>query len=151
MARLPSLTGCMIAAAALATGCGDEPLAPAGAAPAPPEVFQPLGLGGAEQASLLTAFLFAGQQSARGLQQREPAQFVSAALTTLAARIEANDPAGIERAIRAARLAVGQYRDRARDPGAAPDLEAMDITLLRAASLVRAAATHSSTELERQP
>ena len=151
MERLPSLTTSALAiAAALSSGCSDEPLAPPDAA-ATAEM--PFSLSPEDGTSLRVALLFAGQQSVRGLQERGAAGRVAAAFAAVAGRVEAKDRAGTARGIAGATLAVNQYRELAHDVAAAVDLEAMDLTLLRAAALVTAASTHSPTtiETERQP
>ncbi len=147
------VTGSALAiAAALAAGCGDEPLAPTDETP-PADVSQPLELSEENQASLREAFRFAGEQSVRGLQQTGSAQLVATAFATLAGHIEANDRAGTERATMAARLAISRYRDLADDGAAAADLEAMDLTLARATDLMREASRRPPiiTNKEHQP
>jgi hypothetical protein len=132
MKRLPR-TSTLAVAAALASGCGGDPLAPPAAALPPVEV--PLGLSSEDDGGLQVALLFAGQETVRGLKERGLAGRVAAAFISLAGRIEAKDRAGTGRAMATARLAISRYRDEAHDGAAAADLEALDLTLARAAAL----------------
>lgn len=100
----------------------------------------PLGLSEEERASIGAAVSFAGAHSVKALQQRNEAARVAAAFAELARRVEAGDRAGTHRAISATSAAVKRYRDIAKDAAAAADLEAMDLTLERAASLSAEAA-----------
>ncbi len=119
------------AAAALIAGCGDQLTAPRDAQTA-------FAVGAEAREQLGAALIFAREQAVRGLEQRDAAERVTAAFETLAARVEANDRVGAERALAAARKAMDEYQKLAtRDGGAsAADLEALTLTLDHATELV---------------
>ncbi len=124
------------AAAALIAGCGDQPTSPPDGAPR--DAYPAFAVGAEAREQLGAALAFAREQSMRGLQQRDAAERVTVALEALAARVEANDRVGAERALAAARKAVEHYQKlSARDGGAsAADLDALTLTLDHATALV---------------
>jgi hypothetical protein len=132
------------AGAAIAAGCTSEPTRPDAPHSTVTEAAQPtapssLALGAELRGQLQAALLFAGTQSRLALKQRDAADRVDAAFTRLAAAVDADDRAELQRAIVSARSAVTRYRELAtatNDPSAAVDLASMDLTLERAAALV---------------
>jgi hypothetical protein len=94
-------------------------------------------VGAEERGRLGAALAFAREHSLRGLERRQSAERVAAAFEALAARVEANDRIGAERALDAARKEVDRYRKLAGDGGSsAADLEALTLTLDHATALV---------------
>jgi hypothetical protein len=123
-------------AAAFAASCGDQPTRPPDGPS--PTVDAGFAAGAEVRGQFRAALIFAGDQSMRGLEQREAADRVATAFETLAARVEANDRIGAERALLAADAAIQRYRKlAARDGGASTaDLEALMLTLDHATALV---------------
>ena len=154
MRQLPRRSDFLSAAAGVAvliTACGDEPTRPALVAAARDESAS-FAISAEERGQLGAALVFARESANRGLQQREAADHVTAAFATLAERVEADDRAGAERALAAARQSIKRYREHAgSDVGVADaDLEAMTLTLDRASALVHERAGMNSTSNREQ-
>jgi len=141
MQRLRSLTTSALAmVAALASGCGDEPLSPTS------ERVVPLAASAEERALMRVALLFAQGQSSLVLTRSEGAA-VAAAFGALTQRVERNDRVAVERGIGDARAAIQRYRDLAGGDNAVnPDLEAMTLTLDQVAALATAPLSPQETQ-----
>jgi hypothetical protein len=139
MQRFPSLTTSALAvAAALAGGCGDEPLAPTS------DSVVPLAASAEERELMRVSLVFAREQSSLVLTRSEGSG-VAAAFGALTQRVERNDRVAVERGVGDARAAIQRYRDLAGGDNAVnPDLEAMTLTLDQVAAL--ATASHSPQE-----
>jgi hypothetical protein len=135
MRRFWTLASALAAAAALAGGCGDQPTFPSPTPPPPEDASGSFGLNEDDRALFKVALLFTGEQSGRALQQRAGAERIATAFAEIAGRVQADDRAGAERSIAAARQAVTRYRGLPGTAAVAPDLEAMEITLEAAAAL----------------
>jgi hypothetical protein len=134
-----ALSSVLFAAVGALTSCADEPTRPSQAPTSTAEARQSLDLSADDRRRLHAALLFARDQAMLGLERRDPADRVAAALVTLAERAEQDDRVGVERAMAVARSAVERYRDLAgsSDDAAAVDLEAITLTLDQAAELAR--------------
>jgi hypothetical protein len=124
------------AAAALATGCADQPTQLSDRVLK--AVRTPFGVSAEERGQLGAALTFARQHSLRGLELRAAAERVAVAFEALAARVEADDRIGAERALGVARKEVDRYRALAGadDRATAVHLEALTLTLDHATALV---------------
>jgi hypothetical protein len=142
MKRFHGLTTSALAlAAALGSGCGDEPLAPTS------ERVVPLAASAEERELMRVSLLFAQGQSSLVLTRSEGSA-VAAAFGALTLRVERNDRVAVERGVGDARAAIQRYRDLAGGDNAVnPDLEAMTLTLDQVAAL----ATGSLSSQEPQP
>jgi hypothetical protein len=127
--------------AALASGCGDDPLAPTS------ERIVPLAASAEERELMRVGLVFAQEQSSLVL-TRSGGNAVAAAFGALTQRVEHNDRVAVERGVTEARAAIQRYRDLAGGDNAVnPDLEAMTLTLDQVAAL----ATASPSSQEPQP
>ena len=101
----------------------------------------------ADRAQLGAALAFAADHSMRALERRAAAERVTAAFESLAARVEADDRRGAERAIAAVRKALNEYRELVGpdDAGASLDLDAMTLALDHATAAARREAAPPST------
>jgi hypothetical protein len=132
---LRSTLAASAAAAALVSGCNDQPTQPSDRVAA--GVRPGFSVGAEERGQLGAALTFAREHSLRTLERRDAADRVAAAFKTLAARVDANDRIGAERALGVARKEVDRYRRLAGDDGSsAADLDALTLTLDHATALV---------------
>jgi hypothetical protein len=121
MDRLPCIMSAVAVAAALASGCGDEALAPSG------DGLIPLPATSQQRQQMQSELAFVSQQSARA---------ITPSVAALIRGIEHNDLRMVEQGLAGARAAVDRYRNTRGAQGAAdPDLEALTLTLDRVAAL----------------
>ncbi len=153
--RRPLSTLSSVLAAAGAVGIGGCSDAPTGTAT--PDEGPVRFVVSAEGRKLLGAALaFATDHSMRALERRAAAERVTAAFESLAARVEADDRRGAERAITAVRKALNDYRELvgSDDAGATVELDAMTLALDHATEAARREAAPRSTtpsSEDRQP
>ena len=141
--RPPMVLLLLLAAAA----CADEPTRAPGAAPiagAAAPVAR-LSATAEERGGLRAALQFTREQSRHALRERAAADKVNAALERLVERLEADDRAGVVRAVAAARAALHHYRELAGDEASAAELGAIEIAIDRAESFTRDAGRDSVT------
>jgi hypothetical protein len=150
---LSTLASALASAGAVGIGgCTDAPTQPGGPDDGPVRFVV-----SAEDRRLLGAALaFATDHSMRALERRAAAERVTAAFESLAARVEADDRRGAERAIGAVRKAISDYRDLVGpdDSGAVLHLDAMTLALDHATEAARREAAPRSTtpsSEDRQP
>jgi hypothetical protein len=129
MERLPSITSALAVAAALASGCGDEPLAPTA------DTVVPLAATTQEREQVRSALAFASQQSALAFRGSDASASIAASFAALIRGIARNDRRTVEAGLATARAAVAHYGETAGARQADPDLEALTLTLDRVAAV----------------